>query len=226
MNEHPHQAFLNELEIAIKELVPTTPEEIVNEAKELHTSLSENPETNAEQIHKALVEIGRKEYPHRKAYHDMCDGDEEQRLKTLVFDRIDDAVQKKIEETVQYVLLEDFVKSELFETLLTGDERYQVSNAITMAQDTLDHQCDDRCNHKQEEYKTLVENREKEAQGIQKGIDEIRALANEFTEHASDINASVYRLEEGWSITQKDPSVEEIQKEKEYWMSVGADEEV
>ncbi len=224
MTNHPHQAFIDELKIAVKELVPTTPAELIQEAKEILSNLEKNPSVTSENIHKAMTEIGQKEYPYRKAYHDMCDGDAETRLKKLIYERIDEEVKRKIEETVQYVLLEDFVKSELFEEMLSADERYQITNAILLAKEDLEHQCTDECTHKQEEYDALIEKREEEVRVWQKMIDDIRLLGIASPEHASDIHAACDRLEEGWSITQRDPSKEEIEKEMEYWKEVTSQE--
>ena len=74
---HKHQAFLDEFKISIDNMVPLTPPELLEEAKKLHAELSSSEETNEKQIHQALSLIGRKEYPYRKAYVELCAGDEE-----------------------------------------------------------------------------------------------------------------------------------------------------
>lgn len=222
---HPHQAFLDEMNIAIDKLVPLTPEDIKRRAQELHAKLEATPEVSTKEIHAALVEIGREEYPYRKAYHDLCDTDEEQRLRKLVLERLDEKVKKLLEEAFSYnILLDDFVRSEMFETKLTGEERYQVTNAILLAEETLENQCDDRAHARVGQFEELVEKRKAEVKTLQDRIDLLKRLAQQYPLHADEISVVVDRLEEGWSITNPDPSREEIDKEIEYWQTVTAED--
>ena len=62
-----------------------------------------------------------------------------------MFERLDDEVKKKIQNMTKHgVILEEYVKSSLFEEQLDPDERYQVEQAILLADEVLEHQCDDR----------------------------------------------------------------------------------
>lgn len=218
---HPHQSFLDEFKIAIDELVPLTPPELIEEAKKLHKELSENQEATEKQIHQAVSLVGRKEFPYRKAYLEICAGDEEQRLQSEVFERLDEAVKKKIEDVVgSGVLLDDYVKSKLFEEQLTADERYQVEQAILLSEDVLDSQCDDRAHRRQQEYETLVKKWTDEASRLQGMIDQLRSMGSEDAKWAAEIGGVADRLEEGWSVVERDPEEEEIVKEIEYWNTV------
>lgn len=222
---HPHQAFLDELKIAIDKFVPLTPESVVSEAKAVYERLAAEPETDVAEIHAALVDIGRKEYPYRKAYHDLCDTDEEKRLRELVLPRLDEPVKKVLEEAFSYnILLDDFVRSEMFEDKLDGDQRYQVTNAILLSEEQLENQCDDRAHERQQQFETLVAKRKEEVKQLQDNIDLLKRLMQQYPLHADEIAAVVSRLEEGWSVTNKDPSKEEIEKEIEYWQTVTAED--
>ena len=221
MTQHPHQSFLDEFHIAIDKLVPLTPDELIEEAKKLHQDLSENPEATEKQIHQALTLIGRKEYPYRKAYHEICAGDEEQRLRIAAFEHMESQVKKKVEEfTAHGVLLDDLVASKMFEEKFDGDERYQIEKAILLADEVVDNQCDDRAHKRQSQFNELVENWKKEAERLQGLIDQLRAMASEDPKWAKEIHSTCDRLEEGWSIVERDPTEEEIQKEIEYWTTV------
>jgi hypothetical protein len=224
--QHPHHFFLDEFKIAIDKLVPLTPAAIKEEATALHGELSENMEATEGQIAEAMGTIGRKEYPYRKAFHELCAGDEEQRLQEAVFDRLEDGVKKKIQEMTNHgVILEDYVKSDLFENQLEADERYQVLQAIELADEVLEHQCDDRAKNRASSYEELVAKYQEEAKRLQGMIDQLRTMADGSAEQGSDILASVNRLEEGWSVTSSDPAEEEIKKEIEYWQTVLAEGE-
>lgn len=223
---HPHQSFLDEFKISIEKLVPLTPPEIKQGALKLLGELSENLAVDEKQIHQALTYIGRKEFPYRKAYEELCAGDEEQRLQKLVFERIEEDVKNKLLAITQHgVMLDDYVASDMFETELTAPERLQIEQAILLAEDTLDHQCDERAHKRHAQYEDLVDRWTKEATRLQGLIDNLRAMGDEDLKWKGEINSVCDRLEEGWSIVERDPSEEEIKKELEYWNTVLHDTE-
>jgi len=218
---HPHQSYLDEFKIAIDKLVPLMPDEKIKEAQDLHAELLADEDTTEKQIHQALTLVGRTEFPYRKAYIELCAGDEEKRLREIVFERLDDKVKKKVEEMTEHgVLIEDLVKSKLFEEQFDGDERLQISNAILLADDVLDKQCDERAHSRQTQYEDLVKRWTTEATRLQGLIDQLRAMAQEDKKWSGEINSICDKLEEGWSIVEKDPQEEEIIKEIEYWNTV------
>lgn len=218
---HPHQSYLDEFKISIDKLVPLTPQEIIDEAKKLHQELSDNNEATPKQIHQALTLIGRKELPYRKAYEELCAGDEEQRLQKLVFERLEEGVRQKLVEVTKHgVILEDYVRSPLFEEQLSGEERYQVENAILLVDDELNNQCDERAHARRKTFEQLVEKWTKEAARLQALIDSLRAMGEGDLKWKGEIDSVCDRLEEGWSVVERDPSEEEIVKELEYWNTV------
>lgn len=218
---HPHQSYLDEFKIAIENLVPLTPQEIIDEAKKLHEELSGDEHATEKQIHQALTMIGRKEFPYRKAYQELCAGDEEQRLQKLVFERLEPELAAKIKEmTAHGVILEDYVKSDFFESQLSGEERYQVEQAILLADDVLNNQCDDRAQTRKEQYETLVKKWTDEATRLQGLINHLREMGANDAKWSGEIGSICDRLEEGWSVVEADPSEEEIKKEIEYWTTV------
>jgi hypothetical protein len=218
---HPHQSYLDEFKISIDKLVPLTPLEIKDEANKILKDLSNDVNADEKQIHQALTLIGRKEFPYRKAYQELCAGDEEQRLQKLVFERIDESVKSKITAVTEHgVMIDDFVASDMFEEQLTPQERLQVEQAILLAEDTLDHQCDERAHKRHAQYEDLVDRWTKEAARLQGLIDNLRAMGDEDPKWKGEIDSVCDRLEEGWSIVERDPSEEEIKKELEYWNTV------
>lgn len=216
---HPHENFLREFRISIDKLVPMTPEEILKEAEELYKQLSEDETVNAQQIHQAMTIIGRKEFPYRKAYEELCSSDEEHRLQVLTLDRLDENLRKKMNEVLKHgVVIDEYVKSGLFEQL-EGEERYQIEQAILAAEDIMNSQCDDRAKKRQMEYAKLVEKWRTYEERLQKMIDELRELGERSSKWQTEIGSVADRLEEGWSIVERDPSEEEIKKELEYWFT-------
>lgn len=218
--------MLSEFQIAIDRLVPLTPQPIVDEAKRLHDELAANEQSTERQIHDALVYVGRKEFPYRKAYQELCASDEEQRLQQLVFDRLEPAVKEKLEAVTKHgVHVLDYVNSRLFEEQLTAEERYQVEQAILLAHDALNRQCNERAASRKASYDELVTHWQAEEDRLQGLIDVLKGFAERDAQWKDEILARVSVLEEGWSVTERDPTAEEIKQEIDYWTGVFAEAE-
>lgn len=218
--------FLEEFKIAIDKLVPLTPAEITEEALKLHKELSENPAASEEQIRQALRTVGRKEYAYRKAFHELCDSDEEKRLQAAVFERLDEPVAEKVKEVTSHgVILEDYVSSPAFTTALTPEERYQVEQAILIVDDILENQCDDRASARKETFAELVHKHENHAKQLDALIGKLQTMAEGSEKHRDEIQATIDRLNEGWSVTEQDPDEQAIQQEIDYWTDIFAEQE-
>lgn len=193
--------------------MPLTPREVVEEAQRLEKELSENEHTTERQIQQALVEIGRKEYPYRKAYEALCATDEEKRFETAAFAKMDPAVKEKVQAvTLHGVHLSDYVNSKLFESQLEVDERYNVEQAILVAHDAVNKQCDERASERKENFETLVKNWTAKRDEIQRLIDELRNMATRSPELSGEILGKADAFEEGWSIVSRDPEEKEVRE--------------
>lgn len=218
---HPHEYLLQEYKLSIDKLVPLTPPEIIDEAKRLYNELSSNEAATERQIRQALILIGKKEYPYRKAYLELCANDEEQRLQAEVMKRLEGPVGDKVKVMIDSgVHVLDYVNSKLFERDLEPTERYQVEQAILAAHDVLDKQCDERAKERQQNFDELVLRWRAEQERLQQLIDQLRGLAERDPASADEIRGKADQLEEGWSIVERDPSEEEIKKEIENWTAV------
>jgi len=218
---HPHEYLLKEYAIAIERLVPLTPEPIIEEAKKLYETLAADENASERQIRQALIYIGKKEYPYSKAYEALCAGDEETRLQAAALQKIDAEIVGKMKPALDSgVHLTDYANSKLFEKDLTSEERYRVEQAILEAHDVIGKQCDDRARERAETYEKLVADARAEQEKMQALIDGLRAMAERDPKWASEIIGKADQFEEGWSIVERDPSLEEIQKEIENWTAV------
>lgn len=208
---HPHQYLLDEYRISLNKLVPLTPPEVREEAERLYTELEQNEHASERQIHQALVEIGKKEYPYRKAYEALCATDEEKRLEAAAFTHMDRTTAEKVRAvTVHGVHLLDYVKSKLFESQLTAEERYHVEQALLQAHDAINRQCDERATERQENFHALVEKWSANRDSIQLLIEELRRMAERSPELAGEILGKADVFEEGWSIVSRDPDEREV----------------
>lgn len=218
---HPHEYLLQEYKISIDKLVPLTPSEVISEAEKLYGELSQDESASERQIRQALIHIGKKEFPYRKAYEELCAGDEERRLEAAALQKLDEPVKAKLKPLLENgVHLTDFANSKLFETNLESDERYRVEQAILEAHDVVGRECDDRAKERAESYETLVATWKKKQEDMQKMIDQLRSMAERNPESANEIIGKADQFEEGWSIVERDPSEEELKKEIENWAAV------
>lgn len=223
---HPHQHLLEEFKISIDRLVPLTPANIIEEAHRLYDELATNEQSTEQQIAQALIYVGKKEFPYRKAYVELCANDEEQRMQKIVFDRLEPEVKAKIEAMTQHgVHILDYVNSALFEEQLSSDERYQVEQAILLAHDDLNKQCDERASQRKQTFEELVAKWKVEEEKLQALIDQLKGMGERDAKWADEIRGKAEQLEEGWSIVERDPQEEEIRKEIEYWDAVLSEEE-
>ncbi len=210
---HLHQYLLDEYRISIHKLVPLTPQDIRDEAERLYKELAENEHASERQIQQALVEIGKKEYPYRKAYAALCATDEERRLEEAAFTKMDAPVAEKVRAvTMHGVHITDYVNSKLFESQLTPEERYHVEQAILLAHDVINRQCDERAQTRKENFSTLVAEWSAKRDEIQRLIEELRNMASRSPELAGEIIGKADAFEEGWSIVSRDPEEREVRE--------------
>lgn len=210
---HDHQYLLDEYRLSLQKLVPLTPPEVIEEAHRLEKELSENEHATERQIQQALIEIGKKEYPYRKAYEALCATDEEKRFEAAAYAKMDGAIAEKVKAVTSHgVHLSDYVNSKLFESQLEPDERYHVEQAILAAHDVVNKQCDERANERKEKFSTLVAAWSAKRDEIQRLIEELRNMAGRSSELAGEIVAKADAFEEGWSIVSRDPEEKEVRE--------------
>ena len=219
--DNQHAYLLQEFKISIDKLVPLTRLEVIEEAHKIYTELSTNPGATEKQIQQALILIGRKEYPYRKAYVELCAQDEEKRLQAEILQRLEGTIAEKVKTMVDNgVHVQDYVNSKLFERDLQATERYQVEQAILLAHDVLNKQCDERAKERQQNFEELVARWRTEEERLQQIIDQLKGLAERDMTYADEILSKATDFEAGWSIVERDPSEEEIKQEIAHWTTV------
>ncbi len=224
---HSQEELPKEFRRAIEKLVPLTPKEVVDEAVRLANELEANESSTAEQIRQALVYMGRQEFPYRKAYQELCAGDEEARLQEIVIGKIDDVTKSMMEPVTKYgVHILDFVKSSQFDAL-SDDAKVAIDNAMREAHDVVNRQCDERASSRAESYQELVRHWTDEAENIQKMIEVLKDMADRDARYHDEILGRARQLEDGFSMIEEDPSQELVEKEIAHWAGVfgGTEEE-
>ena len=215
---HPHASLLKEFKIAIDHIVPSVPPEVKASATQRYDALAANADATEEEIEAALVAVGRSEYPHRKASQEIAGKREEETRLTLVLEHVDDAVRAKLKTHLDAgVPLVEIVRSDLFETDFTGEERYQVEDALLDAADHVREEMANAIDPSSEKYQKLVAKWQTHADLIEAKIQELEALAAKDPKWKDEIMAKAERFREGYAVTETDPELEEVKKEIEYW---------
>tara|TARA_B100001964_G_C14161472_1_gene566941 strand:+ start:520 stop:1182 length:663 start_codon:yes stop_codon:yes gene_type:complete len=219
--------MLDELSFAIKHFVPTLPEEVTVQAKAKLAELSSNSEANEEVIKNAFHDIGLQEYPHRKAYDELTHTSAEKKMKDMVIEHVDEVVRAVIKPHLESgVSLKELVNSEIFQGQLDPKQRYQVEDGILVATDKLAESLKGEVGDHGNEYQKLLDKWTKHVEDIHAQIDKLGALVPGGTEEQGlEISNKVRSFREGFLLTERDPELEEVKKEVEYWTDTFAEEE-
>jgi len=211
--------MLDEFQYAIKHFVPTVPLKVKEEAQKIHKDLLADETADVETIKLAFHDIGKKEFPHRRAYDELTHTSAEAKMVEMVLDHVDEAVRAMIKPHLDSgVGLDDVVKSDLFEGKMTPEQRYQIEDGILVAKEKLGDALQSEVSEHSEEYKKLVEKWSANADEIEAKISELEAMSSQANENQKEeIHGKVMRYKEGFLLTEQDPDIKEIKKEIEYW---------
>jgi hypothetical protein len=216
--------MLDEYKIAIDRLVPTVPEEVKTKALEAHEVLLANPEATEEQIRQALFETGVEEYPHRRAFAEMTAESTDARRAEIVLEHVEAVVHDKLKKLLDSgVSFGELTHSGLFETEFTPDERYQIEEALLDADIHIREEFTETVKKEGERYQQLFAKYKKQQEELLTKIEELRAIGVRYPASRDEVEASVARFREGFSVTEPDPDLAEIGNEISYWNDANAE---
>lgn len=219
--------MLDELEFAVKHFVPTVPEEVTKDALEKIEEFRSNPESNELEIKRAFHEIGKQEFPHRRAYKELTSSSAAAQLQEMVLEHVDDSVKDVIKPHLDSgVSIEEFVRSNMFVEQLDAKQRYQIEDGILVAQSKLAESLKGEVSEHGAEYKKLYEGWVSKMNEIDAQIEKLESLSEGGDENQrAEIKNKAERFREGFLLTERDPELEEVKKEIEYWMDTFAEAE-
>ncbi|MBU0531338.1 hypothetical protein KJ910_02495 [Patescibacteria group bacterium] len=216
MTDTTAQAMLDQFKVAINNLPPTLPE-VKEEADGLLAELISKDNLAEKDVHDAMVRIGKKVYPHRRALDELLEEVGEGLSRQIVLDHVEENVKQKLESMLEGGTVEEIVKSDLFETEFTPEERYQIEDAILHAKDEIMDEVPDLVKEHQAEYDQLVKKWSAHQAQIESKIKELAELAQKDASWRAEIDDKVSVFEEGWSVVERDPRLVDVEKEIEYW---------
>ncbi len=224
---HPHKSLLDEFKYAIDHFVSTVPEDVTAQANKVLQDMTGNTAVDEVHILSAFHDIGIQEYPHRRAYHELAVTSASGRLNELVIEHVEDSVSSVIKPLLDSgVTLEELVSSDMFTEKLTPEQRYQVEDGILVSKSKLADELAGDISAESDEYKKLLKKWEDHAKEIDAAIGELKTYASGGTnEQKEEIIGKAERFAEGFMVTERDPELEEVRKEIEYWKDTFAEEE-
>jgi hypothetical protein len=172
-----------------------------------------------------MARTGKAEYPHRHAYGELTAATRLEKLKEHVLEHVDEAVKKKLETLLSSgASIEEITQSKMFEEQFNADEKYQIEDGFTDAEEHIKEEMKELSKKDLARYDKLVKKYEGEGNEIQKQIDILRAMASHDKKWEAEILDKVEIFEEGWLVTMPDPKLETVKKEIEYWQGVFGEE--
>jgi hypothetical protein len=217
--------LLKEFQVAIDHFVPTIPAEVTGLAQEAHDGLLTNPEATEDEIRGALFVAGMAEYPHRHAFKEMTSGGIEARRVEITLEHVEPEVAEKVKKlTDSGVSMNELTNSQLFETDFTPEERHQVEDALLDADIHVREEFGKEVASDEKRYAALVKKWTERRDAIAAKIDELEVLKNKDEKWHDEIVEKVKRFRDGFSVTEPDPELEEVEKEIEYWKGTMGEE--
>ncbi|HJN85432.1 MAG TPA: hypothetical protein QF873_03910 [Patescibacteria group bacterium] len=225
--QQTQSALLSELEFGIKHLPPTLPEEKQKEIDGMVAelkALGEKADDGA--MRDVMVATGKIEWPYRQAYKGMvmecCSQTEHQ----MMIENLRPATRKKFKNIGgDDVSIHELVRSRIFEEQLTPEERYEVQEASLNARlQMIEFMKEVIVNRPKDLEKGLAKARADQKK-LEDAIDQLEALTKIDADWAPDIQAKVDQFKLGWSISEPDVLLGDVDKEIEYWQETfGASE--
>lgn len=214
-----HQYFLTQLAFGIKHLPPTIPEAEQQQILALFETLEAHGEALTDSvIESTMIEIGKIEWPYRRAYKDMvmlcCSHTQHDLfLKTLS----PKTKKKVIEMGGEEITVAELVHAPFFEEKLSPEERYEVQEAALNARLQMHDFMENQITTRPNDYKKSLEKAFAQQKELDEAIQQLSALAAIDPHWQPEIEGKVRQFLVGWSISEPDVSVADVRREVDYW---------
>lgn len=210
-------ALYGELEFAINHLPPSMPEDTMTRIWEVFRALPKDTRNEAA-LRGAMIDIGKREWPHRKAYEAMAMACCSTTQHQMLVDALTPTTRKKfLEIGGNDATMQEVVHSRLFEERLTPEQRYEVQEAALNARLQMHEYMKGQIAARPQEYEERYQAALKEQAAIEAAINDLEKLAVVDADWTPEIMGRVEQMRLGWSIAEPDVTLDEVQKEIEYW---------
>ena len=171
-----------------------------------------------EDARKALIAIGKIEWPYRHAYYAMVMACCSHTQHDLFLKELSPATRKKFESIGgKDATVQEVVHSRMFEEKLSPEERYEIQEAALKARLDMHTFMEDQIRQRQKDYEKVLAKAMEEQRMLQEAIDRLAAMAGQDEHWGPEILQKVQQFELGWSITEPDVTLEDAEREIESW---------
>jgi hypothetical protein len=211
--------LLQEFKVELENLTPTVPDKIKQEAKEKLNELKDS-EITEQKVETAMAEVGKKTYPHRKAFQILAKDVEVSSETKLALEKLSDDIANQIKQVLpQGEKIHAVTKTEEFEEAFEPEEKHEINHAILQAEDQREEKLANKILEKQEKYEQKVQEYKERMEKIEQKIQQIKKLADKSNKWHQEITDEVQNMEAGWSLVEPDPDLEKISKRLEHWQT-------
>jgi len=228
---HPHAFTLELLRLAINALPPSFSAVRRREYEARLEKFVSAPDTDYDEIHWTIAELGRESWAVRKAYEDFYARYGRASEEAHLLANLDDGIREKFERFVQDGgklnaltrprSADDLMKPSPFERYFTPEEKYAIGQALIVARESARFEIDELVTKpKHIEYAEMVADYEDARRDIEAGIQELKKLAGISKRWRGTIMDKVKSFEEGWSVVESGLDNESVRREVEHWKGV------
>ena len=226
---HPHAFTLQLLGIAIQNLPPSFPDARTTHFRSLLDRCGEDTQCTYEEIHAAIVNLGKESWSERMAYQEMYDRYGRASEEAHLLENLDKGIREKYEKFVHEGGKINHIESAKsgeamwqespFERYFTPEEKFGIEQALLAARRAARDEINELLRDaKSKEYATTVDSYKESMLRIQADLDRLRELASVSEKWETAILGKVHTFEEGWSVVEKGFDEEIVAKELEYWL--------
>ncbi len=225
---HPHAFTLQLLGMAIQNLPPSFPGARADHFRTLLDRCVGDVQCSYDEIHEAIVDLGKESWSERMAYQEMYDRYGRASEEAYLLENLDKGIREKYEKFVHeggkinHIEAaksgEEMWERSPFERYFTPEEKFGIEQALLAARKSAREEIRDLLKGvKSDELDVTIDSYRESMQRIQVDLDQLRELATVSEKWEKAILDKVHTLEEGWSVVEKGFDEEIVAKELEYW---------
>lgn len=214
--EHPCQFTLDLILKMIERAPVTFPAEKKEEMKKKHAEFLKNKKISCAKIEEMVAKFGREIWPYRKAWEEM--------YKRYGHPKEGEYFESKLPKPMhdKYFAckvkggghcLREYRMCGLMEKCFTPEEKFDLDQAVLFALSQAKADVDKLVlEEKKDEYEKLFEKWSEKQKIMTAKIEELRKLALANPKWQAEILDKIKTIEQGWSIIERDITLEEIEK--------------
>lgn len=236
---HPHLYTLN----LLKEIIDNIPLQFPQNRKifiiQKYQEMLTKEDVPLEEIESLIAQFGKEVWPYRKAFERMFQNYGREKLKKYVLGSLDPSLQDKYEKYLEYHEQRTARVKESVESItahqepttrkpgfLTSEEYLQIESAeIDNKIKTVKEleELIEKDSARKKEFEGYKEEYQKQRELFEGKLEELKSLAIKYPQLSAEINESIKKYQESFSIISVDPSLVKLGKKIEYFQGLAGE---